>query len=1082
MNKTGGRWRRIQDVFERARGLPPDGRTELLERECADDPAVRSEVESLLAAAGRPGAVDSLVGWLDPIRRRVFGESTPARLGPYEVSAELGRGGMGVVYRALDPRLGREVAVKVLHADLAGEPAIADRFVAEARAASALDHPHVCTVHDLGRLDDGRLYLAMAYYPGGSLADRLAGGPLAVDAALQIALQIAAGLHRAHEAGIVHRDVKPANVAFSAGGEAKILDFGVAKLAAAAGITVAGTILGTPRYMAPEQVRGEEVDRRADVWALAAVLYEMLAGRPAFADEEAAELRRRVLSGEPEPLERLRPEAPPAVRAAVARGLRKEPAERPPTAAAWAALLRGEGSGEPWPPAVAAAPPLPVPVTSFVGREHEVEALRALLARARLVTLTGPGGAGKTRLAIETARRLAAEGTAVRLVALADLRDPRLVPSTVARALGLETGGVEPLERIAAAAGSAPLLLLLDNLEHLVPAAAPWLAELLARCPGFTLLATSRGPLRLTAEHEFPVPPLAVADGAGGGGGEQGEPPAVRLFLDRAQAAAPDLELGPAELAAVAEICRRLDGLPLALELAAARVRLFPPRRLLERLRERSDLPGAGPRDLPDRQRTLRSAVAWSYELLAPDDRRLFRALSVFRGGFTIEQAALLAGLEPPALADGLDALLDQALLVRQADGGHEARFRLLETLRVFAGEELAAAGEASALSAVHRRIFTELAEEAAPQLEAGDQREWFARLDQDHDNLRAALDAAADAGDAVAGLRLATALWRYWLARGHVAEGAERLQELLGAAADADPALRLRALLGAATLAHNAGSNPRARRLLEVARELAGSHGDDLVRLQIVNNLAWVASETGDLETAEELASEGLALARALGDGRGEAVALNNLGFIAAAYERWDEACRLHAASRALRRSIGDVRGEGFALVNLAWAEREAGRLDDAAEHLREAFALVRPMRDRIVLVWAAIHHAALLAARGDHQAAYDALDERSAGWRRSGNLSQIAQALLQRGRDCRLLGRLSEARDLLEEALADWRTCGSRTAEAAAAWELGALAETERNAAEARRWYEESLRLAEETGVEPAAERARAALGRLG
>src|SRR5687768_7757303 len=340
------RWQRVQDLFWSARELPADARDDMLRRECRADMVLLEEVRRMLAADSGDGILDHTAP-VTPLADRLDDTPVAERVGPYVVTEEIGRGGMGVVYRAHDPRLRRDVALKFLPAAWTRDRDAKSRFIDEARAASALDHPHNCPVYDIGSTEDGRLYIAMAYCAGGSLAARLASGPMPVAEAVGITMAVASALDQAHEAGIVHRDVKPANIAFTERGEARVLDFGVAVLGedewAAPRISA-----GTPAYMAPEQVRGAAVDRRTDVWALGAVLFEMLTGRRAFPGTNA-EATHAIVHDAPADMLALRPDVPEAIADIVRRALEKDPANRFATAAELGAALRSEGDGQPGP-------------------------------------------------------------------------------------------------------------------------------------------------------------------------------------------------------------------------------------------------------------------------------------------------------------------------------------------------------------------------------------------------------------------------------------------------------------------------------------------------------------------------------------------------------------------------------------------------------------------------------------------------------------------------------------------------------------------------------------------------------------
>lgn len=587
---------------------------------------------------------------------------------------------------------------------------------------------------------------------------------------------------------------------------------------------------------------------------------------------------------------------------------------------------------------------LPRPSSWFVGRKAEVSEIASLLrGNARFVTLTGPGGTGKTRLAIEAAAELVPSfRNGVFWIGLAAERDPALVPDVIGRTIGAR-------DALADHIGEREMLLVLDNLEQVV-AAAPELAALVETCPHLRLLVTSRERLRVRGEVEFGVDPLADEE-------------AVRLFCERANVD-PD--------GTILELCRHLDGLPLAVELAAARTNVLSPARILERLSGRLDLLKGG-RDLEARQATLRATIAWSYELLMPDEQRLFARLSVFRGGWTVEAAEAVCSADIDILA----SLVDKSL-VRHADD----RFTLLETIREFAVECLETSGEAGEVRDRHARFFLALAEEAAPHLRSRP-GEWLGRLEVDHDNLREALDRLEVAPDRQEALRLAAALYRFWYFRGHLVEGRRRLEPLLRAD-DRPTAARGGALHGAAVMAVNSGDPVTGRLHAEEAlaihralgdrwgcayseyllgmaateesdwgrarpffeRSLSGFRelGDDHYVLLATDALAWVAGELGDGPRRRSLHEEALRLARGLGDLAVVALQLDQLAVNFALPEgRVDEARAMLAESMRINRDLGH-RGsiaEGLSRVAQVFVAEgsihSAARLLGAAEALRD-------------------------------------------------------------------------------------------------------------------------------------------------
>ncbi|HET7744985.1 MAG TPA: BTAD domain-containing putative transcriptional regulator [Gaiellaceae bacterium] len=578
-------------------------------------------------------------------------------------------------------------------------------------------------------------------------------------------------------------------------------------------------------------------------------------------------------------------------------------------------------------------PTLPALHHRLVGRREDLEQITTLLADplVRLVTITGPGGAGKSRLALEAAAEASLDRP-VHLVGLASISDPDLVPATVARSLGVREAPGHPLaERIADALAGTGTLLLLDNLEHLAPAATH-VAELLHRTPGLDILTTSRSPLHLSGEHVVPLATLSIDD-------------AATLFGELA--AARGVLLGDDTRPAVREICRRLDCLPLAIELVAARLAILPPSHILSALDEGLTLEMEGPVDLPERQRTLRATIDWSYRLLTDRQRELHGTLAVFAGGCTLEEARALVGPTAGLLSD-LEALVAWSLLRSDMTNG-DVRLSMLETVRDDALERLERAGRIDELRRCHAQLFISQALEAEPELAGPDQGACFERLERDLDNLRAALDWALDSGDVEGALRATSALGRFWRAHGHVGEARRRLERALARANGVPPEVLANGLWWSARLAAAQddvrAEEPPLERALELFRELDRPHETAFA----LGELGWIALQRGEHERAAELCEEALSVARATGDADAISGQLNYLADVYSARGDHLGALAAHEEALALRRTLDDPMLVTNSTYNLGIAAWENGEIARARRAFEETSALATELGDVI-------------------------------------------------------------------------------------------------------------------------------------
>ncbi|MBI3724330.1 protein kinase [bacterium] len=1021
----------------------------------------------------------------EPRPQALEASGAPKRIGPYEVLDRIGHGGAGVVFRAREA--GAEgaatVAIKVLTAS--SEAALL-RFERERRLLRSLGSVEgFVPVVDSGTSSHGP-YLVMPHLGAGTLRQRLSRGPLPIGEAVGLGISLATAMGRAHALGIVHRDLKPENVLFSDDGRPLVADLGLAKHfrrdlvpGASIDLTADGKFLGTPAYMAPEQMRdSSSVGPHADVYSLGAILYEALAGRPVF-DGTPLEVIDRARSGSKRPLEELRAEVPRWLAGVVATALARNEWERFPDARSLASALEArengaaarpaeERTGE---PARRGGTNIPPDATTFVGRRADLEALDGHFARGvRLVTIVGPGGTGKTRLARRyAARHLDAcrlEGGAW-LCDLAEARDVAGILAAVGCSLEVALTSADTVGQLAMAmAGRGKLLVVLDNFEQLVEHGPATVARWISAAPEARFLVTSREALRLAGEVTHELGPLSLP---GDHESRVLESEAVQLFLERARDA-PHFRLESADSRVLAEIVRRLDGMPLAIELAAARARVFAPAELLERLDRRFELMTRAPRGTSLRHATLGNAIDWSWNLLAPHEQAALSQIAVFRGGFTVESAEAVLDLSAfpgaPCVPDVVQALCEKSLVrvtgISPATGN--LRLRLFESIREYAQEKLEESASAEAAFERHAAHFLALcgAWAAAVHAHGGSQR--ILCLADERDNLLA-LHERALSGNAPPerrareALGAALALEPVYRTRGPleafvgVLDSALAVAEGLGA-----DAARARTLLARGEARRLRGLLPEGRADIERALAMASELGDDALELQARHSLALGRMDEGRTDVALEMLEQDLGRARERGLLRVEAKDLHALASLRADVGSATEVRSMLHRALEIFRDIGDRRSEGAVLGTLALVSRSHGRQDDARRELEDALVVAKDSMDRRTegvilsgLGTAALDEGRLAEARARFAAAREIARETGVRdeWR---PLCGEARAYLDERRP-------DEARRHLESGLAVVLRSGSRYTNAVHRFLLGTVAHAESRFDEARAHYEAAL-----------------------
>ncbi|WP_016881598.1 MULTISPECIES: protein kinase domain-containing protein [unclassified Rhodococcus (in: high G+C Gram-positive bacteria)] len=1026
----------------------------------------------------------------DPlVTQRNVGAAVAAQLGAegFENAEEIGRGGFGVVYRCTQPDMDRIVAVKVLTADL--DEVNRARFLREQRAMGRLSgHPNIVNVLQVGVTECGLHYIAMQYHTQDSLDARIRRhGPLPIYETLRLGVKMAGAVETAHRLGILHRDIKPANILLTDYRDPALSDFGIAHISGGFE-TGTGTVTGSPAFTAPEVLRGDPPSRASDVYGLGASLFSALTGHAAFERRSGEQVVAQFLRITTQPVPDLREHGiDDDVSAAIGRAMAANPRDRPSAAELGDELrriqrrhgfpvdemsLHSESGAQQQSPVPDDSPfakhitlahrqptshasrgakgNLPVELTSFVGRRSELTDTKAMLSDSHLVTLTGIGGVGKTRLALRVAENMRREfDDGVWLVELGELSDGTSLSEVVAAALGLREQAGTPLHEVLLEfLASRELLLVLDNCEQIVDAAAGLVETLLRACRGVRVLATSREPLGIGGEAALRVPPLTVPD-PDRQSTLQGLPryDAVTLFVDRAAIAVRGFELTDTNKDTVARICHRLDGLPLPIELAAARLRAMSPEQILARLTDRYALLTRGSRVAPSRQQTLRLCIDWSYELCAPDEQAVWSRLAVFAGSFELDAAEQIGGrgLNPENLLDLVTSLVDKSILIRE-EAGTVVRFRMLETLRDYGRMQLQESGEYDQFRRQHRDWYEKLALAAEDEWISSRQLDWIARLGREQANLREALEfCATDSPET--GLRLAAALFPFWISQSWYSEGRRWLDRLLVSAPRLPTRERVKGLYADSVLAELQGDISVGTALVAEGRALAEQSTDPLVRALVAYSDGMLALFSGNLGRAPALLHSALATFTSRKNHPLHIGALHMLGIAHELLGETEQAIECYEQVRATTEARGESMYRAYALWGMGVAVWRQGDAVRAARLLGQSLRLARQVNSPRTVATCLEGLGWLAAGENDAHRAIVLIAAAEALGHSIGSAGVVFPTMLAHHEQCEQSSRRTLGERAYEAARREGRSLGL---EAAIAYALGEPAPTSPASAE--------------------------------
>ncbi len=1037
----------------------------------------------------------------------------------YRLHDVVGVGGMGTVYRAKDTQSGEEVAVKLLKAEAAdNNPDLIERFTREAEALRQLNHPGIVKVLATAE-EDGKRYIIMEYVTGGSLAELLQSQEqLPIKRVLEIALDLADALTRAHRLHIIHRDIKPANVMIAHDGTPRLSDFGVARIGAKERVTQVGSVIGTPDYMSPEAFDGDDVDARADIWSFGVMLFEMLAGKRPFNGETISKLLTAVLTQPPLDLESLCPDCPPALTDLVYRMLEKDRDLRVSSVrqvgAELESILRGTPmSGQVNRPTNAArfatSPTLtdietphhnlPVQNTPFIGRDEELAEIIKLLQtpETRLLTLLGPGGIGKTRLSLEAAReQLDRFANGVYFVALAPHDSPDFIIPALAEALRFSFFGAEPpREQILNFLREKQLLLVMDNFEHLTSGAS-LIADILQIAPGIKVIASSRERLRLQSEWVYEVrgmrcPEVVISD-------DINNYSAVKLFMQSARRVQPGFELDDENCQCIGKITRMVEGLPLGIELAAAWLETLTPSEIVDEIERSLDFLETDLRDVPERQRSIRAVFEYSWNLLTDDERDAFTKLSVFRDGFTRHAAEKVVN----ASLRTLTTLVNKSLLRRASDG----RYHVHELLRQYALEHLSAVPEAYEKTLdQHIGYFTAYVKQRESEVNGQNQRTALNEIDVEIENIRAAWSWSLEHRKYAELHQMLEPLNVFYVSLGRFKEGAELFSDLEEKLTrePADDLLLWRTRMRVGWMDGRMAAYEQGKANIHPALEVFRRLDNKVEMIESLIGLCYIAMMQGDYEDSAKYGDEALKLSEELGikqvttmiwahmgylaylrsDYAGgkeiyerlfahgaapmqKAYGMSNLGEILREMGDLEQAGRMFRESYAIFKEFGNRRGMGFTSNNLGGVYFRQGDYDQAERHFRESYTISKDVGDR-----SGIGHA--LSALGnlafflhDYEKAKNLYQGVLAVRREIGNQREIAESLTDLGSVAMALNQIDDGQRFYEEVLAISQKIGDRLGSASALFGLGEIKAHHRDAEGARSNFEQVLAIAQEVG----------------